>query len=141
MVFYGLSPNQAWRNTRFSPAEMNDPSISGDAADPDRDGVSNLLEYVFSRDPRLPESSPAMTVSVSRVGDSYSLVLSYSHNRNATDVAVTYETSTDLTTWAAAPAAVIGYVVTSSETEQVTVQWPASAIPYFARLSALIMRP
>jgi hypothetical protein len=38
-------PFEAWRFSKFSTAQLADPQISGPAADPDGDGVPNLLEY------------------------------------------------------------------------------------------------
>lgn len=136
MVFLGASAGQAWSETNFTDAEMADESISGDSADPDGDGVSNLLEYVYNGDPWQPEHSLAPTVSVSSQGIGHNLLLSYSHNRNATDVTLTYESSTDLATWTAAPSEVLSAIVTSSETEQVTVNFPTTALAYFVRVRA-----
>ena len=42
----------AWQIAYFSEAELGLPSISGEAADPDGDGLSNLLEYAFALNPR-----------------------------------------------------------------------------------------
>jgi len=38
-------PFDAWRAARFTPGELADPLISGPAADPDGDGLTNLLEF------------------------------------------------------------------------------------------------
>ena len=42
----------AWKGRFFTAGELTDPSISGDAADPDGDGAANLSEYVSGTDPR-----------------------------------------------------------------------------------------
>ncbi len=44
-----------WRRAYFSPAEMEDPTVSGPNADPDADGVPTLLEFAFNLDPRFSE--------------------------------------------------------------------------------------
>ena len=141
MVFYGVSPGQAWKDTRFTAAQISDPSISGDSADPDGDGLSNLLEYVYNRDPWQREQSPVMTVSVTSQGGGRALLLSFPHNRNATDVMLTYEGSSDLHTWTVAPSELVSVVVTSSENEQVTVRLPSSASAYFVRVRATRTEP
>lgn len=41
----------AWQTLYFSPAERTDARIGGPNADPDGDGISNLLEYAFNLDP------------------------------------------------------------------------------------------
>jgi hypothetical protein len=109
--------------------------------DPDGDGSSNLLEYVYNRDPWQREQSPVMTVSVTSQGGGRALLLSFPHNRNATDVMLTYEGSSDLHSWTVAPSELVSVVVTSSETEQVTVRLPSSAPTYFVRVRATRTAP
>ena len=46
-----ISPTD-WRSLRFSAVDLLNASISGWNADPDRDGMPNLLEYATGRDPR-----------------------------------------------------------------------------------------
>jgi endonuclease I len=137
MVFLGATPGQAWMFVNFTDAEINNQLISGDLADPDGDGLSNLLEYAFNGDPWQPDQALAPTVNVISQGANHTLVLSYSHNRNATDVTLTYESSTDLATWTPASYALLTAIVTSSETEEVTVNFfPTSAPAYFVRVRA-----
>jgi hypothetical protein len=45
-------PYTEWKQEHFTSAELNDPSISGDDADPDGDGFTNRQEYVAGTDPR-----------------------------------------------------------------------------------------
>jgi hypothetical protein len=52
-------PFDAWRFARFTPEELADPAISGDSADPDADGLSNLLEYALGAGPGPPTPPPA----------------------------------------------------------------------------------
>ena len=56
-------PFERWKAARFTPAELNDPLIGGDAADSDHDGRSNFLEYALFGNPRQPDASalPALT--------------------------------------------------------------------------------
>lgn len=42
----------AWRNQHFSAAELNAPEISGDSADPDSDGRTNMEEFAAATDPK-----------------------------------------------------------------------------------------
>ncbi len=56
-----LSDNlyRQWRAQYFSPAELQDASISGPAADPDHDSLPNALEFATGLPPRLAGSAPA----------------------------------------------------------------------------------
>jgi len=38
-------PFEAWRFSKFSPSQLANPQISGPAADPDGDGITNLMEF------------------------------------------------------------------------------------------------
>jgi hypothetical protein len=54
-----LSPLEQWRQTAFgSPA---DSGAGADAADPDHDGLPNLIEYALGTDPRQPDAASPLT--------------------------------------------------------------------------------
>jgi hypothetical protein len=46
----------AWKSANFTAAELSDPNISGDNADPDGDGMANLAEYIAGTNPRDAQS-------------------------------------------------------------------------------------
>jgi hypothetical protein len=46
-----LSPHDVWNQQHFTSNQLANDSISGDLADPDKDGLCNLLEYAFNTDP------------------------------------------------------------------------------------------
>jgi poly(3-hydroxybutyrate) depolymerase len=50
-------PIDAWRSAHFGASAIN-PDIAGDSADPDGDGISNLLEYTHGTDPLAANASP-----------------------------------------------------------------------------------
>ncbi len=52
-----------WLTHYFEPIELEDPSISGPHADPDKDGLPNLMEATLLRSPRFPEGNVPFTVS------------------------------------------------------------------------------
>jgi len=49
------SPFDAWRKEHFSEEELQDPNISGPDADPDGDGIPNLMEYAMGLDPKVKD--------------------------------------------------------------------------------------
>jgi endonuclease I len=136
MVFNSVTQNQAWKNLRFTTAELGNASISGDTADIDKDGLSNLVEYTFNRNPRQPDATRLFTTT--RNGDG-SVQLVFTRNRFASDVTLTYESSTDLHTWTTAAAQVLNTTVTNFENEQLTVRIPGAAPRTFVRVK--ITRP
>ncbi|VGO13309.1 hypothetical protein PDESU_01865 [Pontiella desulfatans] len=42
---------EQWQAVHFTPGELLNPAISADDADPDKDGIANILEYVMMTDP------------------------------------------------------------------------------------------
>ncbi len=59
----GLDLNN-WLYTHFSNNELGSINISGDEADPDRDGLTNLEEYALGTDPKAPSDTPASPVGL-----------------------------------------------------------------------------
>lgn len=49
---FAIGPFASWQATHFSSAELDDVAISGPLADPDRDGLKNLVEFGFGLHPR-----------------------------------------------------------------------------------------
>ena len=52
-----------WRAAHFSAAELADPAISGEGANPTGDGFSNLLKYAFDLDPHLADAAPGLRLT------------------------------------------------------------------------------
>ncbi|WP_269539155.1 Ig-like domain-containing protein [Cerasicoccus fimbriatus] len=49
-------PYNDWQGEHFTEQELGDPAISSDEADPDSDGLSNLIEYALGHDPKEPSA-------------------------------------------------------------------------------------
>ena len=86
-------PYAIWKLSKFSTAELADPTISGDSADPDQDGITNLMEYTLALNPLSPDANGLPTTSQQ---GGY-LTMTYRLNKQATDVLVVVEASADLT--------------------------------------------
>ncbi len=92
-------PNGAFLNANFTPAELSDPLIAGDTADPDHDGIPNLAEYAFALNPRTNGASGLPTVAVVLSGGFYANEITFTRLVPATDISYIVETSGDSITW------------------------------------------
>lgn len=77
-------PMENWQAARFQ-ANAGDPLIAGAGADPDFDGLSNLLEYALVTDPQVSSSPPAANMVESR------LTLDFQRSTDATDLTLTVQ--------------------------------------------------
>ncbi len=78
---------------------MADPTISGDGADPDQDGLPNYLEYALGTDPKVNEPALAFHLQIETIAGQPAATLTYTLNTNATDAVVTLLESLDLFSW------------------------------------------
>jgi alpha-tubulin suppressor-like RCC1 family protein len=87
----------AWRTLHFGRADSA--GIAADDADPDADGVANLVEFAFGLDPRRPDATrlPAATVS----GDH--LVLEFTPRPDLDGLTIRASASRDLRVWSPLP--------------------------------------
>ena len=86
-----------WRTTQFAGAQLDEPSVSGPDADPNRDGLPNLLAYALGR-PALADAttpSPITTATITLDGLTH-LTVSFAHRTPLDDVALTVEFASDL---------------------------------------------
>jgi uncharacterized delta-60 repeat protein len=93
----GTASYATWQQSHFTSAELSNPSISGDSADPDGDGLKNLFEYAFGLDPK----SSNTTDPISTTTDATYISIIYPKLKTATDVTFVVEKSIDLVTWTA----------------------------------------
>ena len=87
-----------WRMTRFTTAELEDASVSGAMADPEGDGLANLLEYAMMLDPHRYDVPPVAPTVVEESGIAYHAVV---FRRRVPNPQIDYapEVSTDLADW------------------------------------------
>lgn len=80
-----------WRFAQFTPEQLNDPAVSGPAADPDTDGVPNLLAYALGRPAfNVAAVPPIATGTINHDGATY-LTLSYTRALDTDDVVLALE--------------------------------------------------
>ena len=87
-------PLDAWRFANFSTAELANPVISGEHADPDGDTLPNLLEYAFDLPPKQPAASP---IAPTTAGGA--LAIAVAKNPDATDLIWSAWVSGNLIHW------------------------------------------
>lgn len=92
-----LTSTQSWQITNFG-ADSSNPVIAGDLADPDGDGLENLIEYALGTNPKTPGKINLTHDRVPISGTEY-LRLTIQRNPAATDVNLLVETCDDLTGW------------------------------------------
>lgn len=88
-----------WQASHFTLAEQSNAAISGDTADPDHDGLPNLMEYALGRDPKVVESAANPIMTVVKGGGGVSII-TFQRPQGITDVDYVVEASADMQTWA-----------------------------------------
>src|SRR5690625_3801227 len=88
-----------WLAEYFISSEIANPEIGGFSADPDGDGVPNLVEYALGGNPTVQNTAPLPVLSfVDQQGETL-LQLSFVRRRAAWDVFYVVESSEDLQNW------------------------------------------
>lgn len=94
-------PVDDWRKANFTAPELADATISGDLADPDYDGLANLMEHALGSNPKTAD----VNFFLPRVTGGF-FTLTYTRSKSAIDVSLVVEQSTDLVTWQNGPAVI-----------------------------------
>ena len=94
-------PVTKWKRLAFTPAELLDPVISGDARDPEHDGLPNLVEMLLAGRAKVadPAKVPALGAQLNPQDSRWYLTLTYRRSKTAQGVAGEVQASTDLKTW------------------------------------------
>lgn len=96
-ALHATGPYEAWKAANFTSAELLDPTISGDNADPDGDGRVNILEYALGSNPHVSDAK-SVNEPMGTVIDG-KLTIAYTRNVAAEDLIYFVEVSSDLATW------------------------------------------
>ncbi|MEP4079153.1 LamG-like jellyroll fold domain-containing protein [Haloferula sp.] len=91
-----IPPYEAWRRSHFSAAELANPLISGDQADPDGDDIDNLQEGANLLDPATPDSLLQPTLGYDPAGY---LTAEFDRAFFTSDLEQGAEFSSDMNTW------------------------------------------
>jgi hypothetical protein len=131
LVAGALSPLASWKNSTFGSNAQN-PAVSGDFSDPDKDGVCNLMEYATGTNPNDAKSKSSMTnVCIVGTGANRKLCGDFTICTKSTDVAVKFQCTSDLKTWTDAPAPTV--VATNGDYQTLRVSLNTQAPKCFFR--------
>jgi hypothetical protein len=117
-VATSLAPVDMWRQLHFNTTANT--GIAADNADPDHDGLVNLVEYAFVLD---PNSASAYPISFNVFTNHVNLIFKRPHPAPL-DIDYIFETSSDLASgdWSSAPGATTQTTVNNNDgTETVTL--------------------
>ena len=87
------TPVNAWKFAQFG-TNANNAAVAGDLADPDGDGLVNLMEYALGTNPNITNST-SFTASVA----ASQLQLHFTRNTSASDLVYNVQSSINLTGW------------------------------------------
>jgi cyclophilin family peptidyl-prolyl cis-trans isomerase len=104
--------------THFTVEELANPAISGPTADPDGDGLANLLEYALGLAPKTANASGLPEVAASAGEWTYT----YTRPSDRADITYAVERSTDLTSWTTAD---VTHELVSTDAATGTQTWRA----------------
>jgi hypothetical protein len=86
-------PIDTWKLAYFG-ANANDAAIAGDSADPEHDGIVNLLAYAYAFNPLVSSTNP---FTGNLAGNQFQL--HFPRNTSASDITFIVQSSVDLITW------------------------------------------
>lgn len=98
----GVAPAQTyatWRLLFWDTASATNDVISGPNADPDGDGLNNVLEYAFGLSPTVSQPIPRLQTAVQTFNGEQYLVVKIRWNSGAADVTPILQASSDLQNW------------------------------------------
>ncbi len=127
-----------WQRAHFTPTELANAAISGDLADPDADGLTNLAEFATASDPR-DSASGRDAVIAQKQPDSHILVTI--RRAAIPGITITFQTSADLTAWTDATASMTLQTSINAQTGWLTETYrtaaPVSSGAAFWRIRAV----
>ena len=115
-----------WQAAAFTALEI-EAGLAGQSADPDADGLENLLEYALGSDPRFYSPPPGMTLGATH------LELTFVRPKGLSDLSYHAESGSDLAGWSPVALEVTGETATT-ESVRARVERPAEPSKLFIRL-------
>ena len=100
-------PFQAWQFANFG-ANANIAATAGDLADPDGDGLANVIEYAFGANPNAPSPASLPIVASEVAGGTTYVTITYTRDTTRTDITYTPQVATTFPNWSDIGDVVIG---------------------------------
>lgn len=137
---YSLTNFAAWQKVYFTPDQLANPAISGPMADPNGDGVKNVMAYALVLNPWQPATN---TLVPGVTGGHFAFT--YTRRELAADLLYYVDVSTNLVTWDTSGTQFSQNVLSDNGTEQVVqvTDWPAGNFyaTRFFRLRVVYLHP
>jgi hypothetical protein len=92
-----------WRTLFWAPTSATNDTVSGPDADPDGDGLNNLLEYLYGLSPAQLNAIPQLTPAMEMINSEPHLAVAIRLSGGASDITVIPQLSNDLATWTSNP--------------------------------------
>ena len=96
----------SWKASNFDAAQLADPGVSGDLADPDLDGLTNFVEFVLAGDPLVADRHRGVEVRLVEVDGKDHLAIVFRRWLAAEELTTTVQSSADGITWMDAAVAI-----------------------------------
>jgi hypothetical protein len=116
-------PTSVWKLAHFG-ANANNAAVAGDLANPDQDGMVNLLEYAFASDPNVANTNP---FTGALAGNQFQVY--FPRNTSANDITYVLQTSSTLTSWSDLMTFTIGTGWVANLPGATVAESPASGSP------------
>ena len=128
------TPWAQWLLSKFTAQQLTNAAVSGPAADPDRDGLPNMVEYALNREPLSPDGTAPFAVGIEPILPDNFLTLTYTCNVAAIDVEFTAAVSSNLAAWFSGTNVVTGPIPVATNANTVTEKFrantPLASAPY-----------
>jgi hypothetical protein len=93
----------AWRNLFWDSSVSTNNAVAGPYADPDGDGLNNLMEYLYGLNPAQMDAAPQLVPAVETINAAPHLTVSIRLSGGASDVTAIPQFSSDLVNWSNNP--------------------------------------
>jgi N-acetylneuraminic acid mutarotase len=120
------TPLAQWRLTKFTPAQLTNSAVSGLAADPDADGLKNIVEHGLNREPFSPDAGGLSAAGIEQIVPDDFLTCTYVRNAAAIDLEFSARVSSDLVTWLSGSNVLTGPIPVSTNAGMVTEKFRAN---------------